>query len=293
MRPTLAGLRVFAAVAETGNIRRAADRLGRTPSSVSEQLALFEAEVGAALFETSRKARLTAAGRFVHGQVRDLLSHYERMAETVGAYARHAVGRVDVASVPSVAVSVLPAVIAQFRAQWPDVVIDVRDGDSDSVAGLVVTAQVELGLASPAQNRPGLAFAPLFEDRLGVVCRRDDPLAQADTLPRAALDGRTMLANGITGTSPPDAAPIVVRNVLSLLALVRAGIGITLLPRLSLADAPDLAFVPVDEPDARRTVGVVSRAGESLSPAAAAFLALVRDALAADAGRLGVTLLGD
>ncbi len=72
---------------------------------------------------------------------------------------------------------------------------------------------------------------------------------------------------------PPTQAPIVVYNVLSLLALVRANIGITILPKLSVSEPQaDVGFVPIDEPDATRTVGVITRAGEVLSPATAALL---------------------
>jgi len=94
MRASLATLRVFAAVAESGSIRLAAERLGRTPSAVSEKLKQFEQEVGAPLFESGRKSRLTPVGSFVQTQVRDLLSHVDRKLASLQAYSRNAIGRI-------------------------------------------------------------------------------------------------------------------------------------------------------------------------------------------------------
>lgn len=298
MRASLTTLRVFATVAETGSIRAAAERLGRTPSAISETLKQFELDVGAPLFESGRKSRLTAVGTFAHREVRDLLNHVDRTLASLEAFSRNAIGRIDIAAVPSIATTILPDVIADFRAQLPAVEITVRDADSRSVADLVQSGVVELGIASLSGERRAISFTPLFEEPLGIICRKDDPLFLVDG-PRhwSALDGRTVLANGISDAQgaaqpapPPGHAPLVVYNVLSLLALVRAKIGVTVLPRLSTTGMPaDIGFIPIDEPDARRTVGVITRTGETLSPAAAAFLKATIDRLAAVAGTYGIS----
>lgn len=309
MRISLATMRVFAVVAETGSIRLAAERLGRTPSAISEKLKQFEQEVGAPLFESGRKSRLTAVGTFVQAQVRDLLSHVDRKLATLQAYSHNAIGRIDIAVVPSIATTILPGAIARFRSHWPAVEITARDADSRSVADLVQSGTVELGVASMPAERRAISFTPLFDEPLGIVCRRDDPLyaemerenARAKSVHRwPALSGRTFLTNAIFDTSKiappadPRQAPIVVYNVLSLLALVRANIGITILPRLSVIGLqPDIGFIPIEEQDTRRTVGVITRAGEMLSPAAAAFLRIVQDQLADVAERFSLTLIGE
>ena len=299
MRASLTTLRVFAAVAEAGSIRAASERLGRTPSATSETLKQFEQEIGAPLFESGRKNRLTAVGAFAHSQVRDLLNHVDRTLASLQAYSRNAIGRIDIAAVPSIATTILPDVIASFRAQWPAVEITARDADSQSVADLVQSGIVELGIASLPGERRAVSFAPLFDEPLGVICRKDDPLFAVDgSCHWSALDGRTVLANGISDPqrvaqtlSRSVQAPLVVYNVLSLLALVRARIGVTVLPRLSTTGMPaDIGFIPIDEPDARRTVGVITRAGETLSPAAAAFLKATIDRIAAVAGSYGISL---
>ena len=213
------------------------------------------------------------------------------------AFVRNQTGRVDLACVPSVAVSILPRVLLEFRAKYPGVEIDVHDADSPTVVEAVETGKVGLGVASIRREQPDLRFEPLFKDALGIVCRADDPLAQRrGPISWDMLHERTLLGNGISGLIDStqfakliSEAPITVYNVLSLLALIRAGVGITVLPRLSLpASESDLAFVPLTDPLARRQVGLLSRTSEVASPAMEAFSRELRRTVAAVADELDV-----
>lgn len=297
MHVTIANLRVFAVVADTGSIVEAARMLDRTPSAISMSLKQLESELGAPLFEGERKNRLTAVGRFTRARAGDLLNHYERALTTIEAYSRNAIGRVEIACVPSVAVTLLPGVISAFRERWPDVEIDVRDADSLSVNESVERGVVEIGVASARRGHPGLAWSPLFREPLGVVCRRDDPLREHPMpLPWSALDGRLVLANGIVRVIDDpglreaiERSPIIVYNVLSLIALVSEGVGVTVLPRLSISRAAgEVDFLPLADPRATRHVGVLTRTGETPSPAAAAFVALLRERARATAAEHGI-----
>lgn len=290
-------LRVFDAVVKTGSLKDAAAQLGRTVSAVSMTLKQLESEIGAKLFEADRKNRLTPVGRFMQGQIADLLLHHERCIATIRAYARTAVGRVDVVCVPSVATSLLPIIVPRFREAYPEVEIDIRDTDSDNVGAAIEAGHAELGIGSLRRRQAGIDYEPLFEDRLGLICRKDNPLTKRRRIKAwSELDGQTLLANGISQTIEDAAfqalarqAPIVVYNVLSLLALVRAKVGITLLPRLSLADlAPDLAFLPIEMPDANRTVGLLRRRGETATPAVEQFVELLKEQISRHHKALGI-----
>lgn len=280
MRYSLSTLRVFKVVADLGSITEAAERLGRTPSTISMALKSFEEDLGVQLFQSERKNRLSPTGQFVRDRANDVLLQYDRAIASMQAFARNETGRVDIACVPSVAVSILPRVLLDFRAKYPGVEIDVHDADSPSVVEAVLAGKVGLGVASIRRDQPDLDFKPLFKDSLGIVCKADDPLATREgPVTWDVMHDRTLLGNGITGLMDSmqfselvSRASITVHNVLSLLALVRAGVGITILPRLSLPPSEqDLRFVALKDPLARRTVGLVSRSSEVASPAAAAF----------------------
>jgi LysR family transcriptional regulator, carnitine catabolism transcriptional activator len=301
MNVSITNLRVFAVVADAGSIVEAARVLKRTPSAVSMSLKQLEAEIGAPLFEGERKSHLTPVGRFARARARDLLNHYERALATIEAYSRNAIGRVEIACVPSVAVTLLPGVISAFRERWPGVEIDVRDADSLSVNESVERGVVEIGVASPRRSHAGLAWAPLFREPLGVVCRRDDPLrGHSLPLPWSVLEDRLVLANGIVRVIDDpglreaiERSPIIVYNVLSLIALVSQGVGVTVLPRLSISHAVgDVDFLPLADPRATRRVGVLTRVGETPSPAAAAFIELLRERITAPAAGHGIEVAG-
>ncbi len=162
MRTSLATLRVFASrrgIGQYSSRRRTAGphtilRFGETEA--------VRAGNRRPLFESGRKNRLTPVGSFVHTQVRDLLGHVDRKLASLQAYSRNAIGRIDIASVPSIATTLLPAVIARFRSQWPAVEITARDADSRSVADLVQSGTVELGIASmPSERRALRVYAAI------------------------------------------------------------------------------------------------------------------------------------
>lgn len=299
MRYSLSALRVFKAVADFGSITEAAEKLGRTPSTISMALKTFEEELGVKLFQSERKTRLTPAGQFARDRANDVLSHYERAIASMEAFARNQTGRVDLACVPSVATSILPRVLLDFRTRHPGVEINVHDADSPSVIDAVLAGKVALGVASVRKDQRDLDFRPLFNDALGIVCKADDPLAlRGRPVGWDMLRGRTLLGNGITGLvdSPSfselvSRAPIRVYNVLSLLALVRAEVGITVLPRLSLPPSErDLRFVALEDPVARRTVGLLSRSTEVASPAAEAFARALKAVVNATSAELGLQI---
>jgi DNA-binding transcriptional LysR family regulator len=297
MHLSLSALRVFKAVADLGSITEAAERLGRTPSTISMALKTIEEELGARLFQSERKNRLTPTGQFVRDRANDVLSQYERAVSSIEAFARNRTGRVDLACVPSVAISILPRVLLHFREKYPGVEISVHDADSPSVVEAVLAGKVGLGVASVRRDQPDLNFTPLFNDALGIVCKADDPLLRhGGPVSWDMVRERTFLGNGITGLidSVPfhdlvSKAPIKVYNVLSLLALVRAGVGITVLPRLSLPPSQhDLRFVALQDPMARRTVGLLSRSTEAASPAAQAFARELENIVEAVSAELGL-----
>lgn len=278
-------LRAFVTVAECGNIADAAERLHRTPSAISMTLKQVETQLGAPLFETDRKSNLTALGERVRQIALGLLREHDRALAQIHAVASGRLGTLQMAAVPSVAAQILPAVIEAFLARSPEVRLELIDTDSAAVRDLVASGAVELGVAGPPRATPDLEFRPLFHDAFVLVCRSDHPLAGAVApLPWSALQGQRLIANEAArdiaaGAGGLAARPSVVsaRNVISLQALVLAGVGVTLLPALATAALPEgLRAVPLADPRARRTVGLITRAGRAASPVAAHFAGVLR-----------------
>ncbi|HSH43171.1 MAG TPA: LysR substrate-binding domain-containing protein [Arenicellales bacterium] len=303
MHIKISALRVFVAVAEYGNIQGAASRIGRSVSAVSVTLKQLETQLGIALFESDRKSTLTPTGRYLLEAARAEILRHERAMAAIRAYTRGEIGRLELACIPSVGAHLLPEVIQRCTARFPGVELDVRDSDSLSVRRRVESGDVEIGIAGQQEGSRTLAFRPLFQDDLVVVCPAGSRLAGNKD---ASVDwdeiiasGEQVIANGIMrglprddGSTMADGSRVLVRNTTSLLALVKAGVGITVLPRLAVpgGSGDGLTALAFRQPGLRRTVGVYQRAGMELSPAAREFLALL-DQYVAERGRTAGDLL--
>lgn len=281
-------LRCFVAVAESGNLADAAERLGRTPSAVSMMLKQFEEHLNAPLFESERKSRLTALGAFTLDQATRELEHFERTIAAIDHFSKAKAGFVRVAAVPSVAEAVLPIVVRDFLRDHPGVQIDIRDMDSAAVLRELDRERVDLGLATASGAGAEIVREELFSDAFGVICRPDHPLAEEPApIEWPALDPWPFIANGICQHITDEhfqkifvGSRLMVRNTTSLLALVRAGVGVTVLPRLAIERAENtLRFLPVADPSARRRIDVLRRNHNKPTPADLAFEAAIRRAV--------------
>lgn len=292
-------LRVFVTVADCGNIRDAADRLLRTQSAISMTLKQVEGHLGAPLFESDRKSSLTDLGRFVRGVATVLLRDHDTAISLIEGHASGQSGGLRIASVPSVAALLIPKLLRSFLTARPLAQVDLVDTDSADVRHLVETGQADIGIASAPEPDEGLLYAPLFEDRIKLICRADAALGAAP-LNWSALQGTPLIVNETTERiAAPEfralaaKATLRVRNVTSLLAMVQAGVGVTLLPGLATVSLPPaLIALPLADTSCKRQVGILLRNGRVQSPIVAAFrqhLARSIGALTAEFGLLPVS----
>lgn len=273
---SLTGLRTLIAVVEEGGIRTASERLLRTPSAVSMTLKQLEKEVGGPLFVEERKNRLSPLGYRVLDEAQLLLAHYDRSNAAILAFVKNKAGRCDVASVPSVATTFLPEAIYDVKKHMQSLMISIRDMDSASVIDAVDKGTVELGFCTLDQTRKNIRFEALFTERLDLVCPKNHPLAsQKRGILWEDIALHEFIMNGSFNMQLPSQllqtlkqSELEARNVASILAMVRAGLGISVLPHLCrpLHD-PDIVFKPIKEKSAQRTVGWVVALDRKLQPA--------------------------
>lgn len=278
-------LRCFEVVARSGNLADAASKLGRTPSAVSMMLKQLEEMLGSQLFEAGRKNKLTALGRHVLAEATRGLEHFEHTTRAIETYARSETGLVRIAAVPSVAAAILPRVVQSFAFDHPAVQVEVRDMDSLSVIRELERERVDLGIATGMGTGGDVETEEVFSDPFGIVCRADHELAHLDS--GASWDDLRawpFIANSLCShiTSPSFQAvfansKLTVHNTTSILAMVKASLGVTVLPRLAVGDTEqDLVFVPITDHAEHRRIDILRRARSSLSPAAKKFEDTVR-----------------
>ncbi|RKF16553.1 LysR family transcriptional regulator [Roseovarius spongiae] len=279
-------LRCFRATAEAGSLAGAAEALGRTPSAVSMMLRQFEDHIGAPLFESARKAQLTPLGAQIAEQAQRELGHFDRTIATIEALARAEEGHVRLSVTPSVAQTLMPAVLRRFMQNRPRVRVEMHDTDSEGVERALRRGDADIGMATLPPLR-GFERELILSDAYGVVCPADHPLTRDwQRLGWADLEGTDFIVNGLCrhihdpGFQPVlERARLTVRNTASILSLVRAGAGVTLLPeRAVLPGFDDLAFLPLADTGLRREVWMLSARDSRLTPAAMALAEAIRTA---------------
>lgn len=275
-------LRVFRVTAERGSLAAAADSLGRTPSAVSMMLAQLEADIGAPLFETDRKNRLSPLGQMVLAESARATDAFGRSVAAIRRHAASAAGTVRIAAVPSATVTVLPGVIAAFRSARPDVRIEVSDTDSQTVSRWILLDEADIGIisAAGAEDAEG---AVILEDDLGIACLAQGAIAQHvrdGAAPSwALLQLEPLIANPLCHLvrhpavkTALAACNLEARNTSALLSFLRAGLGATVLPRGAMqGQAPDLLFLAPADPAARRALRKIANPDRRFSPAVDAF----------------------
>lgn len=294
-------LRYFVLVAELRSYHAAAERASRTQPAISLAIRELEHRLGEPLFERGNKTELTPFGRHCYPQAKALLEHYGRVVEQMSMAAEKRTGQVALACVPSFANQMLPPIVSMFTQRHPEVQISVEDDTSYNVQQRVLQRRVDFGVSSLWDLDPNLHFEPLMSDAMGLVCRRDHELARAGRdLEWADLEGYTLITNGtvrlLDGTHAQQVmgrAKFSVSNMISLLAMLRGGIGVTALPRLALDDTdPDLCFVPLAGPTVEREIGVLTPRRYTLSPAAKALRGCILEALGVSPAGEGAAVPG-
>ncbi len=285
----IAQLRHFVWVAELKGFHAAAEKAHRTQPAISLSIKDLENKLGESLFEKrnakSANAELTPFGRHFLPQAKELIAHHDRIAEDMTLMAEHKTGHLRLASVPSIASRMLPDILSRFVANAPDLHISFYDDNAAAVLSMVENQQVDFGIASlwHAEEHGDKSFTPIWEDHVGVVCRRDHPLAERKELNWETLREHRLISNGtsrlLEGT---EAEPLLadsqfyISNMISLVAMLEAGLGVTTLPRFAFPqESSTLTFIPLSTPQVVRSIGIVRLSNKSLSPAAEALVQFI------------------
>lgn len=272
----LAHMRSFAEVAERGTVAAAAQSLAFTPPAISQHIAKLEAEVGVALFDrVGRRLQLTDAGRA-------LLPVSLQMIELERQ------GRAQVEQPPSrphvriagFASAIASLVVPRLHQIAETMTVElIETEDADALRDLRLGA-VDLVLAQEYQDHDvdrdsRMAFTPLVTDQLRLVLpadrQRSTTLDQLDMTPwlvnghGTRCTQATMRILGAHGLTPTIAASVADNS--TLLSLVAAGHGVTIMPDILVRDQPNIAVASQDLGISRTIFGVhLSSATTSLSP---------------------------
>ncbi|MDA0643137.1 MULTISPECIES: LysR family transcriptional regulator [Nonomuraea] len=283
-------LRTLQAVADHGTVTAAAAALHLTPSAVSQQLAALEHEVGHRLFiRDGRGVHLTAVGKIMLGHADEVLAQLERARAEVADYTAGAAGEVTVACFATAISAVLAPAITALRASAPGLQVRVRDAEGDQSLTMLLDSEADVAIAVEYRGAPDdrrLSRVPLYAEPFDLVLPETHPPTGTSL---AALADETWI-----GPYPGNPVHDVIAfaceqagftprfahcsdDFRAVVALVAAGAGVALVPRLALRDMaqPGVAIRHVPGPE-RRVFAAVRRGAES-HPLLRPLLATLRD----------------
>lgn len=260
-------LRCFSVVAQCGNLLDAAAQLGRTQSAVSMTLKQLEDHLGQRLFEGERKSQLTPLGEQVFELAQTQIQRFDETVKAMEVSANSPDGLLRIAAIPSVAAQVFPELLGGVMTRHPGLRVELRDTDSAQVVDALLRGQADIGVASGRHQLNGIEERPLFSDRFGVICVPDHPMAQHDTPSMAQVVQAGFIRNSLCDLIDDPVfqtqsanARLTVHNTLSLIAMVRTGRWVTVLPRSVANILPgELVFRPISEITEQRDVVLLLR----------------------------------
>lgn len=292
-------LRIFRSILDHGSITAAAAALRISQSAVSRQLAEFEDHLGVRLVDRSpRGVRPTAAGRLLHDRARRIFSEEEAAEQEIGELLGLHGGRLAVAASTTIGNYVLPALLGEFARRHPGVTVDLEIANARSVESDVLDGRRDVGLSEGFADAEGLSADVFLHDEMILIAApkaAGAPLGDTDEIMVARLRELPLLVRESgSGTREVVEAALAGRGVEAKPAMVLGGteaiknavvhrLGVAIVSRRTVElelETGRLREVRMKDLRILRALHSLTVPGRTPSPAAAAFLALLRSGAA-------------
>jgi DNA-binding transcriptional LysR family regulator len=291
MLSDLRHVRSFLAAARAGTFTRAAAEVHISQSAFTVQIRQLEEELDAQLFDRGkRRVALTAIGRDLLVPLERLLADAAAVAGRTRQLAGLQHGLVSMAALPSVAVgTLLPGAILKFTQTYPGIAVQIHDLVAEHLIEAVKQEQVDFGIGSRMRPDRELKTTPLFDDRLRAFVPQGHRLAKRNSILLKDLSAyplilttrdcslRRLLERVLQHQRLPVTVAYETHSMMTVIAMVRAGLGIAVLPEIANGGARlgKIRTIAIDNPRLSRTIEIIQRRDRSLSPAALKMVELI------------------
>ncbi len=279
MNLTLKQLRYFEALARHGHFGRAADACAISQPALSMQIKDLEETLGTALFERgARQVRLTRFGEEVADRVRAILRAVDELGDTARASRERLTGRLRIGVIPTVAPYLLPTLIGNLTRTNAGLDIHVRETVTPRLLTELAEGRLDTAIVALPVSEPSLTEVALFSEAFVLVrpdADADKPVPSREMLREMRLllleEGHCFRDQALSFCNLAPSAPrelLEGSSLSTLVQMVGAGIGVTLIPEMAVAVETRSAQVSVarfggEEPS--RTVGMVWRRSSPLA----------------------------
>ena len=289
---SLRQLRYLIAVADAGSFSAAAELTHVAQPALSRQIGSLEEEVGVRLLVRSRKGVvLTEAGVRLYGLAHSMLERLGSVQRELRASEQRPAGVVNVALSPSVASMLVPKVVRELEARYPEIVLRVEDGLSLENARSLEAALIDFGIVPTADELVDVDYEPLIRESLLLVEKRNSSSRVAPTvtfnqvtklkliLPPRTFHTRRVIDDVLFRTRLSLNVAYEQRSVTTIMSLVRDGLGatITTSPAVEQFWPPGTVTVRrIVKPEITRTISLARPSRRALSFAAQAVYGVVK-----------------
>lgn len=274
--------KAFLAAAEEGSFIAAADKLGYTPSGVSQLVRALEDDLGLELLERSRRGvTLTDSGERLLPEVRFFLGHEAQLYETASDIKGLVKGAVSIASFSSIAARWLPEIIVSFQEQYPGVELEILEGVGMDIRRWMREGRVDMAFFSRVEAED-LPWTDVAETYMTVMLPKDHPLAKKKKFPVERLAEENLILPSLGQDRDIDKmlrthGLTVEYKYRSLepnfaIAMVEKGLGVSMDNALFTSAYKDRLVVLPVEPRYPMYFGIATSPTRSSSPAAKRFL---------------------
>lgn len=296
---TLKQLRYFEALARHGHFGRAAESCAISQPALSVQIRELEDTLGTRLFERSaRQVRLTGFGEEFAVRVRDILRSVDELADLARAARDRLVGRLRLGVIPTIAPYLLPSVIAGLARSHSDLDLRVRETVTPKLIRELVEGRLDTAIVALPVSEPSLTEMPLFTESFVLVrpgSEAGQPVPSSERLREMRLllleEGHCFRDQALSFCSMRSALPresLDGSSLSTLVQMVGAGIGVTLIPEMAVPVETRAAEVSVSrfaDPEPSRSIGMIWRERNPLAPQLRQIAEVVRAAGAAARAR--------
>ncbi len=266
------GLQAFVAIAEAGSFQQAATQLNLSQTAISHRMRKLEESLGVQLItRTSREFLLSEAGHALLPRARRAMQELSAACEAVRIHGMRANDWLCFACLPTIAAGVMAHLLADCAERFPEVTVRVFDGSIPEIVELVESRAAAFGITVMHAPRADLQYEKIGDEPFVLVCPESHRFAK---LKRIAWDEltdepliRISLPSGNSMTIDDALGPLRDRlqwryeaqhNALAL-DMVRGGLGLTVVPALSVQPRTGLAVVAIDHPAIKREIALLTR----------------------------------
>ena len=272
-------LRYFEALAEHHHFGHAAEAVGISQPALSVQIRELERELGTQLFERApREVRLTRFGEEFAVRVAEILRRVDELGDVARAARERLIGRLRLGVIPTIAPYMLPAIVSTLTTSHEGLDIHLRETVTSTLIQELIDARLDAAIVALPVSEPSLTEVPLFDETFVLVRLSKDegkPVPDRDSLREMQLllleEGHCFRDQALSFCNITPTMPrkfFEASSLSTLVQMVSAGIGLTLIPEMAVGvetRSADVSVARLARPEPSRRIGMIWRKSNPLA----------------------------